>query len=177
MALLRFCSAGPKCFPRKFSGKAIASSAIVRNQNQVKNCVSSAVRLNVLNGQSGFSWLARVASVSASNQRDYHSGNQSRKDGLEQFFNQHRQASQAAPSTGAPLRDPLNTGFADPHAAFKSKTLIELIRAYVVYMICSSSYLVNNNMQVRRRGWVVEEHQSVGGLTVRPPAYRGIQMS
>lgn len=128
MALLRFCSAGPKCLK---SGQAIANSVIVR----------PVLRRNVLSGDQ--SWL-RVAS-GYNQQRDYHQSR--RRDGqLEPFLGQNRQASSS--TTETPLRDPLNTGFADPVAAFKSKTLIELIRAYVVYMICSSSYLVNNNMQV-----------------------------
>lgn len=45
-------------------------------------------------------------------------------------------------------KDPLDTSFNDPLAAFKSKTTFELIRAYFVYMLCSSEYLVENNMKV-----------------------------
>lgn len=39
--------------------------------------------------------------------------------------------------------------FNDPIAAFKSKTTFELLRGYVVYVLCSSSFLVDNNMKVR----------------------------
>lgn len=39
-------------------------------------------------------------------------------------------------------------GFNDPNAAFKSKTTFELIRAYFVYVLCSSEFLVENNMKV-----------------------------
>lgn len=46
-------------------------------------------------------------------------------------------------------RDPLDTSFNDPVAAFKSKTTFELIRGYMVYLICSSETLVENNMKVR----------------------------
>uniref|UniRef100_A0A182JCT8 Uncharacterized protein n=1 Tax=Anopheles atroparvus TaxID=41427 RepID=A0A182JCT8_ANOAO len=49
----------------------------------------------------------------------------------------------------SPERDPLDVGFNDPHAAFKSKTTLELIRAYFVYVLCSSEFLVENNMKVR----------------------------
>uniref|UniRef100_A0A182TCH7 Proline dehydrogenase n=1 Tax=Anopheles maculatus TaxID=74869 RepID=A0A182TCH7_9DIPT len=49
------------------------------------------------------------------------------------------------PST--PQRDPLDVSFNDPHAAFKSKTTFELIRAYFVYVLCSSEFLVENNMK------------------------------
>lgn len=45
-------------------------------------------------------------------------------------------------------RDPLDLSFNDPIAAFKSKTTSELIRAYFVYLMCSSEYLVENNMKV-----------------------------
>lgn len=45
-------------------------------------------------------------------------------------------------------RDPLDVGFNDPIAAFKSKTTWELARAYFVYVMCSSEYLVENNMKV-----------------------------
>lgn len=44
--------------------------------------------------------------------------------------------------------DPLDLKFNDPVAAFKSKTTMELVRAYVVYQICSIEYLVENNMKV-----------------------------
>lgn len=47
-----------------------------------------------------------------------------------------------------PQRDPLDVKFSDPNAAFKSKTTFELIRAYLVYLVCSSSYLVEHNMKV-----------------------------
>lgn len=53
------------------------------------------------------------------------------------------------PSPSSPQRDPLDTGFNDPIAAFKSKTTWELVRAYVVYLMCSSEYLVENNMKVK----------------------------
>lgn len=48
-------------------------------------------------------------------------------------------------------KDPLDTSFNDPIAAFKSKTTFELIRGYLVYMICSSETLVENNMKVSSR--------------------------
>lgn len=45
-------------------------------------------------------------------------------------------------------RDKLDVTFNNPIAAFKSKTTLELVRAYVVYMICSSEKLVEHNMAV-----------------------------
>lgn len=47
-----------------------------------------------------------------------------------------------------PLRDPLDVSFNDPIAAFKSKTTWELVRAYMVYTICSSEKVVEHNMKV-----------------------------
>lgn len=147
MSLVRFCS-----------------RAIVRNR---PNCISPSAT-GVFSGgvgrgsqPSSSSWL--VASAAASDKggrRDYHSssgGKSPQKDVLEQFTTTQRgMATQAPPPPTGVVgqRDPLNTGFADPVAAFKSKTLIELIRAYAVYMICSSGYLVENNMKVSGHGYI-----------------------
>ncbi|XP_050546607.1 proline dehydrogenase 1, mitochondrial-like isoform X2 [Daktulosphaira vitifoliae] len=46
--------------------------------------------------------------------------------------------------------DPLDTSFTNPEAAFKSKTTWEVFRAYLVYQLCSSSYLVDNNMKLMK---------------------------
>jgi len=72
---------------------------------------------------------------------------------------QHRNSSLAAAAAtdtagtgvvaGKPKWDPLDVSFADPVATFKSKTTWEILRAYVVYQLCSSSYIVENNIQVR----------------------------
>ncbi|XP_030568740.1 proline dehydrogenase 1, mitochondrial isoform X3 [Drosophila novamexicana] len=51
---------------------------------------------------------------------------------------------------GKPQRDPLDVSFNDPIAAFKSKTTWELVRAYMVYMICSSEKLVEHNMTLMK---------------------------
>lgn len=45
-------------------------------------------------------------------------------------------------------RDVLDATFDDAHAAYKSKTTWEILRAYIVYTLCSSNYLVENNMKV-----------------------------
>lgn len=60
--------------------------------------------------------------------------------------NQATSVSATSQKTGR--KDSLDVSFADPLAAFKSKTTFELIRAYFVYMLCSSEYLVENNMKV-----------------------------
>ncbi|KAK9498114.1 hypothetical protein O3M35_003993 [Rhynocoris fuscipes] len=49
-----------------------------------------------------------------------------------------------------PKYDPLDTSFNDAEAAFKSKTTFEVLRAYIVYSLCSSSYLVENNMKLMK---------------------------
>ncbi|XP_029343235.1 proline dehydrogenase 1, mitochondrial isoform X1 [Acyrthosiphon pisum] len=49
-----------------------------------------------------------------------------------------------------PKFDPLDTSFANPEATFKSKTTWEIFRAYIVYQLCSSSYLVENNMKLMK---------------------------
>lgn len=62
---------------------------------------------------------------------------------------QQQQQEQNNPSS-SPQRDPLDVGFSDPNAAFKSKTTFELIRAYFVYLLCSSEFLVENNMKIMK---------------------------
>lgn len=59
-------------------------------------------------------------------------------------------------------KDPLDVSFNNPHAAFKSKTTGELIRAYVVYLLCSSTYLVDNNLKVRQfsNNYFLQRNQS-----------------
>lgn len=51
-------------------------------------------------------------------------------------------------SSRQPRKDPLDTSFNDPEASFKSKTTWEVLRAYLVYTMCSSSTLVENNMKL-----------------------------
>ncbi|XP_025836081.1 proline dehydrogenase 1, mitochondrial-like [Agrilus planipennis] len=52
--------------------------------------------------------------------------------------------------SGQPPKDPLDITFENAEAAFKSKTNLELIRAYIVYTLCSFDYLVQNNMKVSK---------------------------
>ncbi|XP_018802978.1 PREDICTED: proline dehydrogenase 1, mitochondrial isoform X2 [Bactrocera latifrons] len=49
-----------------------------------------------------------------------------------------------------PQRDPLDVSFNDPVAAFKSKTTWELIRAYLVYTVCSIEPVVENNLKIMK---------------------------
>ncbi|XP_017109742.1 proline dehydrogenase 1, mitochondrial isoform X1 [Drosophila bipectinata] len=59
-------------------------------------------------------------------------------------------SSSSSSPAGSPQRDPLDVSFNDPIAAFKSKTTWELVRAYLVYMICSSEKLVEHNMTLMK---------------------------
>ncbi|XP_055846223.1 proline dehydrogenase 1, mitochondrial isoform X1 [Episyrphus balteatus] len=61
-----------------------------------------------------------------------------------------RQEKKLSTHSAPPQRDPLDVSFNDPIAAFKSKTTGELVRALVVYIICSSQYLVEHNMQLMK---------------------------
>lgn len=54
----------------------------------------------------------------------------------------------AAPVGSSSPKDPLDVTFEDAKAAFKSKTTWELLRAYIVYTLCSFETLVENNMRV-----------------------------
>lgn len=45
-------------------------------------------------------------------------------------------------------KDALDVSFNNPSAAFKSKTTWELVRAYLVYLMCSSGYIVEHNLKV-----------------------------
>lgn len=45
-------------------------------------------------------------------------------------------------------RDPLDLSFNNAEAAFRSKTTLQVLRAYLVFTLCSSNYLVENNMKV-----------------------------
>ncbi len=46
-------------------------------------------------------------------------------------------------------RDRLDLTFNDAEAAFKSKSTGQILRAYLVFTLCSSNYLVDHNMQVK----------------------------
>lgn len=74
----------------------------------------------------------------------YYSSSSSNSNGNQLQFVQKKHASQSA----TPTKDPLDLSFANPEAAFKSKTTWEVLRAYIVYQLCSSSFLVDNNMKV-----------------------------
>ncbi|XP_046655257.1 proline dehydrogenase 1, mitochondrial-like isoform X2 [Daphnia pulicaria] len=49
-------------------------------------------------------------------------------------------------------RDPLDLSFDNAEAAFRSKTTLQVLRAYLVFTLCSSNYLVENNMKLMKIG-------------------------
>ncbi|KZS08064.1 Proline dehydrogenase 1, mitochondrial [Daphnia magna] len=49
-------------------------------------------------------------------------------------------------------RDPLDLSFDNAEAAFRSKTTLQILRAYLVFTLCSSNYLVENNMKLMKLG-------------------------
>ena len=55
-----------------------------------------------------------------------------------------------ATTTSGPRRDPLDLTFNNAEAAFRSKSTLQVLRAYLVFTLCSSNYLVENNMKVNR---------------------------
>ncbi|KAH8380960.1 proline dehydrogenase 1, mitochondrial isoform X1 [Drosophila serrata] len=71
-------------------------------------------------------------------------------DALKRSPHQNKPPPSAGTPAGSPQRDPLDVSFNDPIAAFKSKTTWELMRAYLVYMICSSEKLVEHNMTLMK---------------------------
>lgn len=63
------------------------------------------------------------------------------------FMSLHKQR---RPDPHVPQKDPLDTSFNDPIAAFKSKTNFELARAYFLYSILSFDYFVVNNTKAMK---------------------------
>nr|CAH7756082.1 unnamed protein product [Callosobruchus chinensis] len=66
------------------------------------------------------------------------------------IISENASQSQTVQQQQQPPKDPLDVSFEDAKAAFKSKTNFELIRAYVVYTLCSIEFLVDNNMKLMK---------------------------
>lgn len=60
--------------------------------------------------------------------------------------------------------DPLDISFSDTHAAFKSKTTWELVRALFVYVVCSFESLVAVNDKVN---FLTKERLEFAGMNKR----------
>ncbi|GAB6029809.1 hypothetical protein CHUAL_005521 [Chamberlinius hualienensis] len=59
---------------------------------------------------------------------------------------------QPAPTDEQTRFDPLDLNFENAEAAYKSKTNFEILRALLVFSLCSSKYLVENNMKLMKLG-------------------------
>lgn len=94
------------------------------------------------------SYLSQVLAGGQLHQRRFRSVTAAATSDRVNVAKQQQQQQQNNPSS--PQRDPLDVGFNDPRAAFKSKTTFELIRAYFVYVLCSSEFLVENNMKLMK---------------------------
>lgn len=98
-------------------------------QIYVSNCVNVSTKLNVLKKSANQLACSRLISTSQTTCA---------------ASNQTTPSATAVPKK----RDELDVHFNDPIAAFKSKTTMELLRAYFVYVLCSSEKLVEHNMKV-----------------------------
>lgn len=94
------------------------------------------------------SYLSQVLAGGQLHQRRFRSVTAAATSDRVNVAKQQQHQQQNNPSS--PQRDPLDVGFNDPRAAFKSKTTFELIRAYFVYVLCSSEFLVENNMKLMK---------------------------
>ncbi|XP_001663619.2 proline dehydrogenase 1, mitochondrial isoform X3 [Aedes aegypti] len=98
--------------------------------------------------QASLSYLSQVLAGGHLHQRRFRSVAATATSNRAHVESKQQHQQQNPPSS--PQRDPLDVGFNDPNAAFKSKTTFELIRAYFVYLLCSSEFLVENNMKLMK---------------------------
>lgn len=145
MAFLRSVSRYHSLVTRKFS--SISSSQYAQNDFQSKSVQTKWLVCNRQFGDSRSPWNA---SASSTDTQQSGGGNVSMSTAAAATSPKAAAAAAAASrNPNAPSqRDPLDVSFNDPIAAFKSKTTWELVRAYFVYIMCSSEYLVENNMKV-----------------------------
>lgn len=64
------------------------------------------------------------------------------------FFNSSLKSTSA--SKREKVNEPLDLTFTDHVAAFKSKSTFEILRAYIVYQLCSINWLVDNNTKLMK---------------------------
>lgn len=53
------------------------------------------------------------------------------------------------------IRDQLDLTFNDARQAYRSKSTWEILRAYIVFRLCSVEYLVENNQKVSSFAWLM----------------------
>ncbi|XP_055637561.1 proline dehydrogenase 1, mitochondrial isoform X2 [Toxorhynchites rutilus septentrionalis] len=143
MAFLRSVSRCNNLVSRKASTSAISGSISVSKSYR---SVPFNDALTVERYQASLTYLSQVLAGGQFHQRRFRSVAATANAGGVHVAKQQQQ--QNDPSS--PHRDPLDVSFNDPNAAFKSKTTFELIRAYFVYVLCSSEFLVENNMKLMK---------------------------
>lgn len=146
MAFLRSVARCNSLVTRKVSStSSVVSGSIPVSSSQRGIPFNDA--LNADQCQASLSYLSQVLAGGQLHQRRFRSVTATASPSGVHVAKQQQQQ-QNNPSS--PQRDPLDVGFNDPNAAFKSKTTFELIRAYFVYVLCSSEFLVENNMKIMK---------------------------
>lgn len=148
MAFLRSVARCNSLVSRKVSStSSVASSGSVPISGSQRGILFSDA-LSIEQYQASLSYLSQVLAGGQLHQRRFRSVTAAATSDRVNVAKQQQHQQQNNPSS--PQRDPLDVGFNDPRAAFKSKTTFELIRAYFVYVLCSSEFLVENNMKLMK---------------------------
>ncbi|XP_065087265.1 proline dehydrogenase 1, mitochondrial isoform X4 [Ochlerotatus camptorhynchus] len=146
MAFLRSVARCNSLVSRKVSStSSVVSGSIPVSSSQRGIPFSDALSVNQY--QASLTYLSQVLAGGQLHQRRFRSVTATASPSSVHVAKQQQQQ-QDNPSS--PQRDPLDVSFNDPNAAFKSKTTLELIRAYFVYVLCSSEFLVENNMKLMK---------------------------
>ncbi|XP_065087263.1 proline dehydrogenase 1, mitochondrial isoform X2 [Ochlerotatus camptorhynchus] len=146
MAFLRSVARCNSLVSRKVSStSSVVSGSIPVSSSQRGIPFSDALSVNQY--QASLTYLSQVLAGGQLHQRRFRSVTATASPSSVHVAKQQQQQ-QDNPSS--PQRDPLDVSFNDPNAAFKSKTTLELIRAYFVYVLCSSEFLVENNMKIMK---------------------------
>nr|XP_029736407.1 proline dehydrogenase 1, mitochondrial isoform X4 [Aedes albopictus] len=145
MAFLRSVARCNSLVSRKVSSAAVSGSIPASGSSQRGILFSDALSADQY--QASLSYLSQVLAGGQLHQRRFRSVAATATPNQVHVAKQQQQ--QNNPNS-SPQRDPLDVGFNDPNAAFKSKTTFELIRAYFVYLLCSSEFLVENNMKLMK---------------------------
>lgn len=147
MAFLRSVARCNSLVSRKVSSAAVSGS-IPASGSQRGILFSDALSADQY--QASLSYLSQVLAGGHLHQRRFRSVAATATSNQVHVAKQQQQQHQQQNNPSSPQRDPLDVGFNDPNAAFKSKTTFELIRAYFVYLLCSSEFLVENNMKLMK---------------------------
>lgn len=148
MAFLRSVARCNSLVSRKvFSTSSVVSGSIPVSSSSQRGILSSDA-FSADQYQASLSYLSQVLAGGQVHQRRFRSVATAAAT-ANQLHGAKQQQQPNNPSS-SPQRDPLDVGFSDPNAAFKSKTTFELIRAYFVYLLCSSEFLVENNMKIMK---------------------------